>query len=449
MAVGLRAPYLAFVLRAGAMSGVVCEEDAGTLMISLRDHGRHLAYEENYAGGHNHGLFQDEGLLLLCESLPFLDEAAAWRDLAWLRCMKTLRETVNWEEGVHLEHSPAYHLAITHYVRRIVDLEGADKGELGGLLERLEDTAGWLVLPDGTLPQLGDTDLTKAAVWAVRAADGKDGLKLLAGSGLAVVKERDSFLIVSAWHHGHGHKHADELGFALYESERCVLGDAGRYGYYEDEPARQYARSSHAHNTLIVDDESFDWSSGEPYGSGIVAGGTGAGWHAIEGINPLLRDIDHRRLFLYSPGSVLIVVDEVRSTDPHAFSRLLHFGPGIEVETAAAGLTLRGDGFRGTVSDWNEATTNWELSHGQHEPERGWTYPRDREAVPVWTAELSTTGLGFTSAMAIAVNDEPVRVTAVCRDRETVRVSIDVDGTASEITATLREGTIEISQEDS
>jgi hypothetical protein len=264
-----------------------------------------------------------------------------------------------------------------------------------------------------------------------------------------VVKEQDSFLIVSAWHHGSGHKHADELGFALYESGRCVLGDAGRYGYYEEEPARQYARSSHAHNTLIVDDESFDWQSSDPYGSGIVAGGSGAGWHAIEGVNPLLRDIDHRRLFLFSPGSLLIVVDEVRSSDPHTFRRLLHFGPEVGVETSSSGLILQADGFRGTVTDWNPSSTGWELSNGQHEPQRGWTFPKDRVAVPTWTAELGTTGAGFTSAMVIALHDQPVRVTGVRREGQTVRVSIDLDGEASEVAATSCDAVIEISQEKS
>jgi Heparinase II/III-like protein/Heparinase II/III N-terminus len=449
MAVGLRAPYLAYVLRASAHAGVLSESDAEVVLNSLLEHGRFLAADENYAHGHNHGLFQDEGLLLLCGYLPFLDESAAWQELAWTRCMQTLRETIEWDEGVQLEHSPAYHLAMTHYVRRILGLPGADGEMLGQLLTRLEDTAGWLVLPDGTLPELGDTDSIPAASWAARSAEGKHGLKILPRAGLAVVKEQDSFLIVSAWYHGRGHKHADELSFILYETGHRVLGDSGRYGYYENEPARMYARSSQAHNALIVDGESFDWQSAEPYGSGILGGGSGAGWHAIEGVNPLLRDAEHHRLFLFLPGKVLVVVDEVRATESRAFTRLLHFGPDLEVETSASGLSMRANGFRGAVSNWADATVDWTLSRGQLEPDlRGWTFPRDRQSVPIWTAEADSTGTGLTSAMAIALHDADVCVRNVCRVGKTVSVSIDLDGQALEIAATSSDGAIEITQED-
>lgn len=449
MAVGLRAPYLAYVLRASASAGVLSEPDAETLLTSLVEHGRYLAAEENYAQGHNHGLFQDEGLLLLCGYLPFLAEAAAWRKLAWARCLQTLRETIEWDEGVQLEHSPAYHLAMTHFVRRLLTLPGADEEMLGPLLSKLEDTAGWLVLPDGTLPELGDTDSIPAVGWAARAAEGKRGLKVLRQSGLAIVKEQDSFLIVTAWYHGRGHKHADELSFMLYEAGQRVIGDAGRYGYYEDEPARVYARSSHAHSALIVDGESFDWRSAKPYGSGILGGGSGAGWHAIEGVNPLLRDADHRRLFLFSPGRALIVVDEVKAEESRSFTRFLHFGPDLDVENSGSGLSLRANGFRSTVSSWADATVDWTMSRGQLEPEiRGWTYPRDRESVPIWTAAADSAGTQLTSAIAVAFHHHRVRVTNIRRFEETVSVSVFLDGSELEIVATSRDGTVEITEED-
>jgi hypothetical protein len=449
MAVGLRAAYLAYLLRACGHAGVLDEEQATTLVEALREHGAFLADEANYARGHNHGLFQDEGLLLLCSYLPFLDESVEWRELAWRRCIETLHETVDWDEGMHLEHSTAYHLAITHYVRRILELPSAEERELGPLLAKLEETAGWLVLPDGSLPELGDTDSGQAVAWAARSAEGKSGLKLLRRSGLAVVREDDSFLAVSAWYHGHAHKHGDELSFVLYQSGHRVICDPGRYGYYEDEPARLYARSNRAHNGLVLGGEPCDWRAGEPYGSGIVAGGVGAGWYAIEGVNPLLRGIEHRRLFLFRPASVLVVVDEVRAEQPCSHARLLHFGPQLEVDERDDSLRLRANGFVGAVSDWSDAPVERSLARGQREPElRGWVFPQDREWVPVWTAELATHGPRLTSAVAIALQDQDVHVRRVNRDADGLRVSLRTGGRSIDVVATAAgDGGIAISEE--
>jgi hypothetical protein len=425
MAVGLRAAYLGYVARAAACAGVLGEEDAQTLVASLQEHGSYLADGANYSSGHNHGLFQDEGLILLCGYLPFLDDATAWRELAWRRCADTLRATVQWEEGAHLEHSPAYHLAITHYLRRLLALPGEERHELRELLGRLEETASWLVLPDGTLPELGDTDTARTARWVVEAAADKSGLRFLRRAGFAVVREGESFLIVSAWYHGHGHKHADELSFVLYEAGHRVICDPGRYGYYEDEPARRYVRSTEAHNSLVLDGAQQDWRDAKPYGSGLVAAGVGAGWYAIEGTNPLLAGAEHRRSFLFKPGSVLVVVDEVWAEAPHEHLRLLHFGPDLDVSLADRGLALSANGFRGAVSDWSDLAVRRSLVRGQEEPSlRGWVFPRDREWVPTWTAELRTAGPTLLAAMAISLQDEELQVREISRDGASLLVEL-------------------------
>ena len=445
MAVGLRAAYLAYVLRACGHAGVLDEQQATKLVAALHEHGSYLADDANYAHGHNHGLFQDEGLLLLSGYVPFLDESSEWQELAWRRCVETLRATIEWDEGMHLEHSTAYHLAITHYVRRILDLPGAEAQGLAPLLARLEETAGWLVLPDGSLPELGDTDSGQAAAWAARSAEGRCGLKLLRHSGLAVVKQDESFLAVSAWYHGHGHKHGDELSFVLYESGHRVICDPGRYGYYEDEPARKYVRSNQAHNGLVLDGEESNWRTSEPYGSGLVAGGSGAGWYAIEGVNPLLEGVEHRRLFLFRPACVLVVVDEVSAEQPCTQSRLLHFGPDLEVDEGGDRLLMRANGFNGTVSDWSDSSVERSLTRGQKEPDlRGWMFPRDRQWVPVWTAELATQGTDLTSAMAIALQDQDAVVKSVRRAGDAVRVSLVLGGRATEVVAVSSEGKIEV-----
>jgi len=108
MAVGLRAPYVGYVLCACLAEEMLGDEDAKLLLEAAERHGAELADGGNYVASNNHGLFQDEGLYLLARQLPALPAATAWRELALTRMKSTLRETVSSEEGAHLEHSPAY-----------------------------------------------------------------------------------------------------------------------------------------------------------------------------------------------------------------------------------------------------------------------------------------------------------------------------------------------------
>jgi uncharacterized heparinase superfamily protein len=136
MAVGLRAPYLACVLRACLAEEMLEDEDAELLLEAAERHGAELTDGRGYAADNNHGLFQDEGLYLLARLLPTLPAAPAWRELAATRLEATLAATVEPGEGAHLEHSAAYQLAIAELVARLApQLPG-----LAPLLDRLRRT---------------------------------------------------------------------------------------------------------------------------------------------------------------------------------------------------------------------------------------------------------------------------------------------------------------------
>jgi hypothetical protein len=387
MAVGLRAPYVAYVLRACLAEEMLDAAEAELLLESVGEHGAALADGRNYAADNNHGLFQDEGLYLLARLLPALPAASAWRELALTRMKATLRATVDFEEGAHLEHSPAYQLAIVDLVARLVANVG-ELPELAPLLERMRRTAGWQVTPRGRLAQLGDTDEMEAPRWARDTARSLRGLRALPRSGQAFVREGESYLAVGAAHHGAAHKHSDDTGFLLVEGGQTILGDAGRWGYYEDEPDRLHARGAAAHNVLTVDSRDFEWRGADPYGSGLDAAGEDGGWHTILLRNPLLarQGVRHRRALLYRPAEALVVLDEVRSERQHEYARHLHFGPELEVERIGADrLAISGKGIAATLIDLAPGG-EIDLARGQDEPRLGWTYPGDRERTPIWTA---------------------------------------------------------------
>ncbi len=415
MAVGLRAPYVGYVLRACLAENMLDDEEEADLLLEAAErHGAELANSDNYAAGNNHGLFQDEGLYLLARQLPLLPSAAAWRELALTRMKATLKATVSFGDGAHLEHSPAYQLAILGLVARLA-ANVRELPELGALLDSMRRTTAWQTTPTGRIAQLGDTDDLVAPHWARDTASSLRGMNVLFEAGQAFVRGGESYLAISAAYHGPAHKHADDTGFLLVEDGQVLLGDAGRWGYYEEEPDRLYARSASAHNVLTADRLDFDWRGAEPYRSGIEATGEGDGWYTIIARNPLLarQGVDHRRLLLYRPAEALIVIDDLRSTEEHEYTRRFHFGPGITAEEGShRRIDFAGGGIAGTLTDFS-AEAEVELIRGCDEPLCGWAYPGDRERTAVWAATLRTKAKDTTLVAILSLKESLPTVTGV------------------------------------
>ena len=421
MAVAQRAPTIAYALRAGLREEMLERGQALSLLQACSRHGVELADPDEYAADHNHGLAQDEALYLLARQVPTLPAARGWSELAVRRLRRTLSATVCEPEGAHLEHSSAYQFAITRMVARLAETM-SELPELPGLLERMRRTTAWQIMPNGRLPQLGDTDDTTGDKWAAEAGSQLQGPEALPQSGYAFVREGDSYLALSAGYHSSAHKHADGTGFVLYEGGEVLLGDAGRWGYYEQEPDRLYARSAFAHNVLTVDEQDFAWRESDPYRSGLLAAGEGEGWYAILATNPLYarQGVAHRRLLLYRPGELLVVIDDVRAEEPHDYARRFHLGPRFEARLDEDGgaIAIEGERISATLTDLG-ADTRLELDRGRDEPTRlGWTYPSDRERLPVWTATLRTDAADATMTAVLTLGDSAPSVTRVELDAD-------------------------------
>lgn len=402
---------MAYLLRAAAVEGAITPHEALELGTNIEDHADWLAKEENYTSGHNHGLFQDAGLFVAARQRPEHPRSECWKAIARSRFADTVGETVAENDGLHLEHSPAYHVNITQLLARFQELGIGE--HLDALVERMRDSAGWLMMPDGRYPQLGDTDLTTVPDWVATRAEGLGGLKLFREGGYGVVKHPESYLILAAGYHGRGHKHADELHLSLYDHGRRILVDAGRYGYYYDEPGRQYAESSRAHNGVEIGGEGFTWRGLEPYGSGLLGGGRSGGWYALAAENPLIeeRGQAHRRLVLYKPGEQLLVVDKVMLQEPMATSRYFHFAPGLDLVPAANGsLAVVGDGFEGRICDLSGGgRVKTRRVAGVREPEvQGYTFPDNRKwaVAPTAVLESAESGRFLVTAIDLDARDK-------------------------------------------
>jgi Heparinase II/III-like protein/Heparinase II/III N-terminus len=385
MSTGMRAAFLGYLWRECRRTDLLESGQESDLTAALRVHARWLSDQENYKPETNHGLFEDAGLYLLGAYAAELPESAGWREFAEQRFLETLERHVQFDEGVHKEHSPGYHFYIRDVVKLLNEEAGIGGERLGELVRKLDAAAGWMVLPDGTKTPFGDTDMTEAPAFA-KAAAGEDGLRAFLETGYAFARRNGSYLGLTCCYHTYAHKQADELSWCLFDNGCLVVGEASRYGYRDEEdPARIYARASHGHNVLIVDDESFPWRKRTRYGSGLLAAGEGEGWYAFLGRNPLLEAVDHRRLFLYRPGELVLIVDQVEADEVHTIDRRLHFGPDLVAGNSNGAIVAKDedDDVLATLVEGSDVPVEISLARGVEEPRLdGWTFPRDLTKVP-------------------------------------------------------------------
>ena len=436
---GDRTPLVAYLLRAGACERLLEPRVERALVASLAEHGRVLAAERTYTPD-NHGLFVDLGLARLTALLPFYEQAPKWRALARERFERTLRRRVS--QGAWLEHSSAYQFLAIRPLDAMLNVLGTD-AELDSLREEMRAAAAWFVRPDGELTQFGDSNLEPVPDWALGQAA---GARAFFGAGFAFVRQPRAdgelgYLAVTDGFHNTTHKHADELSFELFDDGAPIVTDTGLY-HKDPGEIRDYVLSNRAHSGLAVDGLDLPIADGGlAYGSGLTAAGEGDGWYAIAGRNRLLdaQGVAHSRLFLYRPGTALVIVDDLRSDLAHTYTRYLQLHPEVELgDRDEIAIQVNGPGFAGAIYDApDDNLAERSQVRGQEAPLQGLTSPDFREFVPRWTLAFVDTATSETRALTIALDESALRATAADVDGAVTTVELaDAAGTASTLQVT-------------
>ena len=383
-----RAGYLGYLARNAACKGELSAGQAQTLARSLEAHGRYLSSGKQHQES-NFGLFQDYGLLLLSQYASYEKESKRWRKLALRRFPETLRGRLS-AEGMWLEHSAQYQFLAIRLLRDFIRYSpGKPDPGLVLTLAHLRQAAGWFVAPDGSYALLGDTSVGTVPTWGYSSLG--QGLASFLQSGYAMVRKGDSFLATTSTFFNKTHKHADELDFDLYDRGHSIVNGPGNYGYDREAAYRDYQLSSQSHSVLVVDGRSFPVDTAPVHGSALRATGSGGGWYAIEGTNPLVapQGVQHARLFLYKPGEALVVVDKLRSAQQHTYQRYFQLGSDISTRVLGpATLGLSSGGFAGALHESSGASRV--LVKGRPAPLQGFVFPGFRRAVPRWSVEYAT-----------------------------------------------------------
>lgn len=213
------------------------------------------------------------------------DEAESWLELGW----SIVREELSIEvldDGGHFERSPMYHSLILEDVLNLLNLAKTYTTRSPMGLETLCGEVAvsmltWLqqmTYDDGTTPLFNDTaygiasSLKDLEAYALRLSIGYQpnkmgrGVYFLEQSGFGRINAGKAVVFAEvggpAPSYQPGHAHAGTLGFELMAEGEKVIVDTGTNTYeVSSERARQ--RSTHSHNTLIVNGKSSSevWSS--------------------------------------------------------------------------------------------------------------------------------------------------------------------------------------------
>lgn len=288
-------------------------------------HGRHIEkYLSTYYSPNTHLTGEALGLYYLGTQLPFFKRADHWRTLGEEILLSELDRQIL-PDGVYFEHATWYQRYTADFYTHFLILKTLSnektprplEEKLSVKMQKITDFLMYITRPDGTTPLIGDDDGGRALPQSRTRPDDFRGVlstgavlfergdyKFVAGGlaeetlwllGLEGVlafetmnaeepqsksvgfteggyfvmrdgwEETDNYLLIDGGGLGAltgGHAHADSLSINLSVGGRTILTDPGTYTYHESKELRDQFRTSQAHSTLTIDDE----SSSEPGG---------------------------------------------------------------------------------------------------------------------------------------------------------------------------------------
>jgi hypothetical protein len=419
---------------------------------------RHLeTYLSTYFSPNTHLTGEALGLFYLGTLLPEFKESARWRNNGLQILIEQLAPHVQ-ADGVYFEQSSYYHRYTTDFYLHLWILLSSNNetvpAELTEKLRLLLDHLMYLTRPDGTTPLFGDDDGGRLIGLSHRPANdfratlatgatlfGRADYKFVAGGvaeetlwlvgpvslaafdkleaaepekqsvafregGYYVMRDGwnadSNYLLFDCGPHGTdncGHAHADALSFELAVNGRSLLIDPGTYTYTGSPEMRDWFRSSLAHNTLTVDDESSSVSAG-PFSWKTIARAQCSSWIEQErfdyvvashdGFTRLVEPATHTRSILFIKNNYWVVRDQVESCGAHHLQAWFHLDPRV------APLHGKENCVRVISENGNSAVLQIATfaRNGEWETEQGWVsecYGEKREA-PVFVFTILAKG---------------------------------------------------------
>lgn len=368
------------------------------LLVAIYAHSNVLTDETFYKKFTNHGLDQSYILYWSGAVFPEFEYATLWREIGSARTQDEVSFAFT-PEGVHVENSPTYHIAVFNRIVHIDQIFRHYSGEsvnqeIGNLVNQVFRYTAYLVKPDGELPLIGDTYVQRPIVTRILGSmnelpafqyflysttQGEEGIApsqpdaVFQESGHAIFRDnwqqetgflqrvysffrpdfaemrarsmfsQSVYLFFKASFHTMYHRQDDDLSFVLYGYDEDWIIDAGLYRYHEDDPLRQFVRSNRAHNLVLVDDLEFRRSPSDTGRSRIDTFELGQDFASVTGSHTLYPGFYvQRRIDYYKPDRIEIWDKAVPDDNQeHQYKILFHVPNDKEVTIEEEGVTIR------------------------------------------------------------------------------------------------------------
>jgi len=230
-------------------------------------------------------------------------------------------------------------------------------------------------------------------------------------------EQDSSFVLIDCGPHGAevgcGHAHADALSLELALRGVTWLIDPGTYVYGAQPEARDWFRSTQAHNTVTVDGKGssvpstpFAWETiancrlveFKDHGDCVVFAGSHDGYHRLN--DPVTHT---RSVLMLRKQTAFVVSDQFKARVRHDYALRYHFAPGCEVEVFDNRIEARVA--NGETLVINFFTSGMGLSRIRTRVEDGWvsTCYGQRVEAPVAVFEASGDGPVDLTTVILAV----------------------------------------------
>ncbi|SHF24507.1 Heparinase II/III-like protein [Arenibacter palladensis] len=392
------------------------------MLSSLPDHAH---YNRNFHSSNNWLTMEISALATVAAYFPEYKNAEEWLDYAIETMVESMKDQV-YPDGVQTELSSHYHNVSLNNFELFKEIcERANKKLPDFYNRTIEAMYGYIahmVRPSGYRIMNNDGDrgsdhslIMKGAQkfdhedWEYIVTNGETGRQPMDGpsyfypwAGHFVSRsgfDRDahwSFFDIGPW--GSGHQHNDKVHLSVSAYGKDFLVDSGRFAYTGEvaEKFRPYAKSSAAHNILLID------GKGQVNGPPLAEKPLGEEQYKIttsfdyasnsfDAFMDLEGAVKHTRAVLYVRGEFWVVVDRVETDRPRTVEALWHWHPDNMMEKERSIVkTINARGNLAIIPVGRQKI-NPKFIKGQETPEiQGWYSPEYNIYEPNITSSYTT-----------------------------------------------------------
>ncbi|MEH6939154.1 heparinase II/III family protein [Bacillus sp. JJ664] len=353
--VPIRTVYLIQFANLYKLSSIYNESNYNEIVDLIIEHGSFLANNNNYVWDSNHGIFQDQALIEIAVLFPNLTKSSEWYNIGTNRLKRHVESLIT-TDGITKEHSISYQIVVIDLIRQILPLlkeSDNTKLYLENKIGLLEDTLATFTQPNGTIPQYGDSKNSYVAnknlnVNEIRGnklkylnTNGQFGVNpftdiLYKNSGISIFRNRNnnvqSYLFFVSAFHSTVHKHADDLSFIFTKGNTEFFVDSGLYNYELNDSYRNYLISTYAHNTITIDNKSYQITKENIGKAKIQSGYIYPDYSYVVGKHTLYPGVIVQRVLLYLKESdTVLIFDKIISKKIHTYSKVFNLGENVNL----------------------------------------------------------------------------------------------------------------------